>query len=137
MIMRIFQVTIRPGKESEFADFFNNTAIPLMRSTEGIVQVLPGAAREASPREFSFVMVWRDLASLQAFVVTTLTHPISTLQKPNWSKNGQSVITIWSRPDTSGGTTRTAQDAEFRAVGMIQSHRRFSRFQGLTQLKFG
>ena len=68
MIMRIFQATIRPGKEAEFADFFHNTAIPLMKSTDGVVQVLPGAARKSTPREFSFVMVWRDLKSLQAFV---------------------------------------------------------------------
>lgn len=68
MIMRIFQVVTRPGKEEEFADFFHNTAIPLMNGTDGIVQVLPGAARAESPREFSFVMVWRDIDALKAFV---------------------------------------------------------------------
>jgi heme-degrading monooxygenase HmoA len=68
MIMRIFQVTTKEGKEEEFGDFFHNVAIPLMRGTEGIVQVLPGAARADSPKEFSFVMIWKDLASLRAFV---------------------------------------------------------------------
>jgi heme-degrading monooxygenase HmoA len=68
MIMRIFQVTVRPGKEEEFSRFFHDTAIPLMKGTQGIVQVLPGASREDSPREFSFVMVWDNLASLKAFV---------------------------------------------------------------------
>jgi quinol monooxygenase YgiN len=68
MIMRIFQVTTRPGKEAEFSRFFHETAIPLMKGTEGIVQVLPGAPRPDSPREFSFVMVWRDLDALKAFV---------------------------------------------------------------------
>ncbi len=68
MIMRIFQVTIHPGKEEEFADFFHNTAIPLMKSTDGCEQVLPGAARAETPNEFSFVMVWRDLQALKAFV---------------------------------------------------------------------
>ncbi|MCB1454435.1 MAG: antibiotic biosynthesis monooxygenase [Rhizobiaceae bacterium] len=68
MIMRIFQVVTRPGKEAAFARFFYETAIPLMKSTEGIVSVLPGAARADSPREFSFVMVWKDLESLKAFV---------------------------------------------------------------------
>lgn len=68
MIMRIFQVTVRPGKEIAFAEFFHGTAIPLMTSTEGIVSVLPGAPRPDSPREFSFVMVWRDLDALKAFV---------------------------------------------------------------------
>ena len=68
MIMRIFQVVTKPGKEKEFSSFFHNTAIPLMRQTDGIVQVLPGAPHSATPREFSFVMVWKDLASLKAFV---------------------------------------------------------------------
>lgn len=68
MIIRIFQVTVRPGKEAEFSKFFHETAIPLMQGTEGIVSVLPGAARAETPREFSFVMVWKDLAALKAFV---------------------------------------------------------------------
>ena len=68
MIMRVFQVTARDGKEKEFGEFFHNTAIPLMRGTDGIVQVLPGAPRPDSPNEFSFVMIWKDLASLKAFV---------------------------------------------------------------------
>ncbi len=75
MIMRIFQVTTHPGKEREFSDFFHNTAIPLMQSTDGIVSVLPGAAREETPNEFSFVMVWRDLAALKAFVGEDYTNP--------------------------------------------------------------
>lgn len=68
MIMRIFQVLVREGKEEEFGKFFHKTAIPLMKGTEGIVQVLPGAPRPDSPREFSFVMIWEDLDSLKAFV---------------------------------------------------------------------
>lgn len=68
MIVRIFQVVVRPGKEAAFATFFHETAIPMMRRTEGLVSVLPGAARPESPREFSFVMVWKDLDALKAFV---------------------------------------------------------------------
>ena len=68
MIVRIFQVTTHPGKELEFSDFFHNTAIPLMQNTDGIVSVLPGAARPETPSEFSFVMVWRDMDALKAFV---------------------------------------------------------------------
>lgn len=68
MIIRIFQVVTREGKEEEFGRFFHDTAIPLMRGTEGIVSVLPGAPRPDSPREFSFVMVWTDLDALKAFV---------------------------------------------------------------------
>jgi quinol monooxygenase YgiN len=68
MIMRVFQVTTHPGKEAEFGRFFHETAIPLMKRTAGLVSVMPGAPRPDSPREFCMVMVWKDLASLEAFV---------------------------------------------------------------------
>lgn len=68
MLMRIFQVTTRPGQEEKFGKFFHETAIPLMKRTKGIVQVLPGAPQSGSPREFAFVMIWKDIASLKAFV---------------------------------------------------------------------
>lgn len=66
MIMRIFQVVTRAGKEEEFGRFFHETAIPLMKRTKGITQVLPGAPRADSPSEFSFVMVWETLDALIA-----------------------------------------------------------------------
>ncbi len=75
MIMRIFQVVTHPGKEAEFSRFFHSTAIPLMKSTEGIVSVLPGAPRPESPREFSFVMIWENLDALKAFVGEDYTSP--------------------------------------------------------------
>ncbi|NNE88499.1 MAG: hypothetical protein HKN27_10525 [Silicimonas sp.] len=68
MIIRIFQVVTCPGKEAAFGEFFHKTAIPLMKGTPGIVSVFPGAPRPETPREFSFVMIWKDLASLKAFV---------------------------------------------------------------------
>lgn len=68
MIMRIFQVVTKPGKEEEFGKFFRETAIPLMKETKGIVQVLPGAPWPNSPREFGFVMIWDSMDSLMAFV---------------------------------------------------------------------
>lgn len=68
MIMRIFQVTTQPGKAAEFAEFFHGTAIPLMRRTEGLVGLYPGAPRPDSPDEFCMVMLWRDLDALKAFV---------------------------------------------------------------------
>ncbi len=75
MIIRIFQVVTRPGKEEAFSRFFHETAIPLMQGTPGIVQVLPGAARPETPREFSFVMVWESLDALKAFVGQDYTTP--------------------------------------------------------------
>ena len=61
--------------ENEFSKFFHEIAIPLMRSTPGLVQVLPGAARSQTPREFSFVMIWESLDALKAFVGEDYTTP--------------------------------------------------------------
>ena len=68
MIVRIFQVSTHPGKEAEFADFFHNTAIPLMKRTPGLTQLIPCAPRADSPTEFAMVMVWESLTALKAFV---------------------------------------------------------------------
>ncbi len=68
MIMRVFQVTTHPGKEAEFATFFHETAIPLMRSTPGLAALYPGAPRKSTPGEFCMVMVWESLDALKAFV---------------------------------------------------------------------
>ncbi len=75
MIMRIFQVVTRLGKEQEFGKFFHETAIPLMKGTKGIVQVLSGAPRPDSPREFSFVMVWDSLEFLERVRWRRLSEP--------------------------------------------------------------
>ena len=68
MIMRIFQVTTHPGKEEAFARFFHDTAIPMMKTVPGLVQLLPGAPHGERNGEFSMVMIWDSLDSLKDFV---------------------------------------------------------------------
>ncbi len=75
MIVRVFQVTTHPGKEAEFSAFFHETAIPLMKSTPGIVLLTAGAPRAESPGEFCMVMIWKDLESLKAFVGEDYANP--------------------------------------------------------------
>ena len=47
----------------------------MMSNVDGIEKIFPGAARSDSPREFSFVMIWRDLDALKAFVGEDYTNP--------------------------------------------------------------
>lgn len=75
MIMRIFQVTTQPGKAGEFGRFFHGTALPLMRRTEGLVDVWPGTPRADSPDDFCMVMLWRDLDALKAFAGEDYANP--------------------------------------------------------------
>lgn len=68
MILRIFQVLTYPGKESAFAEFLLETALPMMERTKGLVSIQAGLPGPDEPRKFSVVMVWRDLDALKAFV---------------------------------------------------------------------
>ena len=49
MIMRIFQVTAKDGKEEEFGDFFQNTAISLMRERMGLYRSYPVRPAQTVP----------------------------------------------------------------------------------------
>ena len=68
MIMRVFQVSTHPGKEAEFRRFFTETALPMMRSTPGLVSITAGTPRADSPTDFCMVMIWESLDALKAFV---------------------------------------------------------------------
>ena len=68
MIIRIFRVTIHDDRIDQFRDFFLNTAVPLMQSTDGIEAIHFGLPRPETPNRFAIVMVWRDLDALRAFV---------------------------------------------------------------------
>jgi heme-degrading monooxygenase HmoA len=67
MIIRVFRMVVHEGKRSEFENFFRNTAIPLVKSQDGIVSVTAGVPVPETPNEICMVMVWRDLAALKAF----------------------------------------------------------------------
>ena len=111
--MRIFQVSTHPGKEKEFGEFFHKTAIPLMKRTEGLVSVLPGAARPESPTEFSFVMIWKDLDALRAFVGENYENPhidsaeaelVNPAAASSWPrKNSRNVVAACARLLSTAG----------------------------------
>ena len=65
MTLRFFRVIVHPGYEDDFKTFFLGTALPGVRSHSGLVSVMIGLPHASAPREFSMVMVWRDLAALR------------------------------------------------------------------------
>ena len=67
MIVRVFRVTVHAGKEAEFSEFFDETAIPLVQSQPGIISVTAGRPRPETPTEFCMIMVWDSVDSLRAF----------------------------------------------------------------------
>ena len=68
MIVRVFRVTVQPGKEAEFRKFLLETGLPLTKSQPGLVSVTAGLPRPETPDRFCLVMVWEDLDAMKAFV---------------------------------------------------------------------
>lgn len=79
MIIRFFRAIVHIGKEEAFKTFFTETALPIIRSQEGLISVTIGLPHESSPNEFSMTTVWRDLDALKAFAGddwrTAVIHP--------------------------------------------------------------
>jgi heme-degrading monooxygenase HmoA len=67
MIIRFFRAIVQEGQENAFRNFFLSTALPLVRSQEGLVSVRVGLPPASTPTEFSMMTVWRDLEVLKGF----------------------------------------------------------------------
>ena len=55
MILRVFRAVVRDGKQDEFRSFFLKTALPLVRSQDGLVSASVGLPHPSSPNEFCMV----------------------------------------------------------------------------------
>ena len=67
MIIRVFRAVVHDGKQDDFRSFFLGTALPLIRSQDGIVSASVGLPHQSSPNEFCMVMVWRDIEAIKGF----------------------------------------------------------------------
>jgi hypothetical protein len=67
MILRFFRVVIHDGGQAEFKKFFLGTALPGVRSHQGLISMSVGLPRPESPAEFSMSMVWKDMDALKGF----------------------------------------------------------------------
>jgi heme-degrading monooxygenase HmoA len=65
VIIRVFRPTIRSGKESEFEEFLQHTAIPLVSGQAGLVAQHVGRPRDST--EYLYVTVWDSVESVRAF----------------------------------------------------------------------
>lgn len=67
MVIRVFRARVHPGKAEEFARFFQETALPVVRNQPGLVRVEMGWPMPPTPDEFLMITVWRDLDAVRAF----------------------------------------------------------------------
>jgi len=67
MIIRVFRARVHPGKVDAFRRFFEETALPLVRSQGGLIQVEVGWPMPPTPDEFLMIMKWESVAAIRAF----------------------------------------------------------------------
>lgn len=68
MVIRVFRARLKPGKHAEYTRLCRTVSLPLMREQAGCLTTRIGAQRQDAPDDFVVVSVWKDLASIQAFV---------------------------------------------------------------------
>jgi heme-degrading monooxygenase HmoA len=67
VIIRVFRPRVRPGHQKEFEGFLRETAVPLIAKQQGMIAQHVGLPFEADGREFVYVTVWQDVASIRSF----------------------------------------------------------------------
>jgi heme-degrading monooxygenase HmoA len=67
VIIRVFRPRVRPGHQKEFEGFLRETAVPLVAKQQGLIAQHVGLPFEADGREFVYVTIWQDIASIRSF----------------------------------------------------------------------
>jgi len=69
MIIRVLQVWLKPGAQAAFEQLMRDEAMPLIRGERGLVALYVGSQLSASDSPTIIVVsIWRDQASLEAFM---------------------------------------------------------------------
>jgi transposase len=68
VIIRVFAARLKPGMCAEYDRLCREVGIALMREQPGFIAARIGAVKEERPDDFVLVSLWRDIASIQAFV---------------------------------------------------------------------
>jgi len=67
MIIRIFQVSIRPEYRDEFERDFNTISIDTVQNYKGLISCHVGGPTKWNPDDYAMVTCWEDEDSLIAF----------------------------------------------------------------------
>ncbi len=73
MIIRIVRIKVQPGMQAEYEQFLRTKAIPNLQTKDGLLGLFMGPRLGTQPTEqLIIVLLWRDLAALQAFTGNVL-----------------------------------------------------------------
>jgi quinol monooxygenase YgiN len=62
MIIKLFHVKVRPGKQEEFRKTLEVLSLPHIQSRNGMIACYPGQPTGNNPDKFVLVTVWKDEA---------------------------------------------------------------------------
>lgn len=105
MIIRVFRAQLKPGMRGAYERLCAEVSTPLMRAQPGCLTTHIAPLRDDRPDDFIFVSVWRDLASLCAFVgkqweqVSILPGEADLLEQvrvEHYDESYRSLICLWS-----------------------------------------
>src|SRR4029450_702233 len=68
VIIRVFRTKVQPGTHKQYEALIQERVVPLMLKARGLVSLHVGCPLDDPPEEFLVMSVWRDLASMRAFV---------------------------------------------------------------------
>ena len=69
MIIRLVRIQLKAGMQTEYEEFLHTKAIPNLQNREGLIGLWLGPKLGTQPTEqIIIVLLWRDLAALQAFL---------------------------------------------------------------------
>jgi heme-degrading monooxygenase HmoA len=68
LIIRVFRTKVKPGTHKQYEALLQERVVPLMLQAPGLVSLHIGCPLEDPPEEFLLMSVWRDHASMRAFV---------------------------------------------------------------------
>jgi heme-degrading monooxygenase HmoA len=69
MIIRLVRIQLKAGMQAEYEEFLRTKAIPNLQNRDGLLGLFLGPRLGTPPTEqIIIVLLWRDLAALQAFL---------------------------------------------------------------------
>ena len=68
MILRVFHARLKPGGRAAYERLCRAAMLPMMRAAPGCLAARIGAVTARRPNDFVVVSVWKDVASVRAFV---------------------------------------------------------------------
>ena len=86
MIIRIFQVTIRPEYREDFERDFNTVSVDTVRNHKGLISCQIGGPTKWNPDDYVMVTFWENEESLAAFAGENWNQAIIPTQMQKYPK---------------------------------------------------